>query len=77
MPKKGPELALLERLKEVLGFYKYSGPDHTLKSVAQYTRVTTRTIQKWLKYETRPKRAKEKLIQEWLDSRPKAEGLEE
>lgn len=77
MPKNEPELALLERLKEVLGFYRYSGPSYTLRNLAQYCRVSEKTIYNWLKDKTRPKQNKMRLIQEWLESRPKAGGFED
>ena len=71
MPQNGSRSPMLERLKEVLRFYRYSDPNYTLRNLAQFCRVSEKTIHNWLKGKTRPKQAKLKLIQEWLESRPK------
>ncbi|MBL7092102.1 MAG: helix-turn-helix domain-containing protein [Candidatus Omnitrophica bacterium] len=77
MPKNESRSPILERLKEVLGFYRYADPNYTLRNLAQYCRVSEKTIYNWLKGKTRPKQAKLRLIQEWLESRPKAGGFED
>ena len=77
MPRNESRSPILERLKEVLRFYRYSDPNYTLRNLAQYCRVSEKTIYNWLKGKTRPKQAKLRLIQEWLESRPKAEGFED
>lgn len=68
--------AIFEPLKRHLNFYKYQ-KDHTVRELAAYCRVTEQTIYNWLKGKTRPSRAKIKLLQEWLESRPKGKGLSE
>jgi len=74
MPENEPRGSLFERLKEVLRFYRYADPNYTLRNLAQYCRVSEKTIYNWLKGKTRPKQAKLRLIQEWLDSRPRGGG---
>ena len=71
------EETIFERLREVLRFYKHQSPDYTVRNLARYCRVTEQTIFNWLKGKTRPNQAKFGLIQEWLESRPKAEKIEE
>lgn len=71
MAENGSRSPILERLKEVLRFYRYSSLDYTLRNLAQYCRVSEKTVYNWLKGKTRPKQAKLSLIQQWLDSRPK------
>ncbi len=77
MVENGSRTPILERLKEVLRFYRYADPNYTLRNLAQYCRVSEKTIYNWLKGKTRPKQVKVRLIQDWLDSRPKAGGLED
>ena len=72
MPKNELRSPILERLKEVLGFYRYSDPNYTLRNLAQYCRVSEKTIYNWLKSKTRPNRLKMRLIEEWLESRSKS-----
>ena len=73
MPQNEPEMALFKRLKEALAFYKYQEPAYTVRNLAQYCRVTERTVFNWLKGKTEPTQAKIRLIEEWLESRPKPE----
>ena len=77
MPKSSPELAIFERLREVLGFYKYGDPAFTVRNLAQYCRVNERTVYNWLKGKTEPSQAKLRLIEEWLKTRPKPGELGE
>ena len=77
MPKNEPRSPIFERLKEVIGFYRYSDPHYTARNLAQYCRVSERTIHNWLKGKTMPKQAKLRLIQEWLESRPKTGEFED
>ena len=69
-------MAILEQLRQVLGFYKYQDSAYTARNLAQYCRVSEKTIYNWLKGKARPTQAKLRLIEEWLDSRPKAGGFE-
>ena len=75
--KNGLTSPVFKRLKEVLRFYRYQEPSYTLRSLAQFCRVSEKTIDNWLKGKTRPKQAKLRLIQEWLESRPKTGGVED
>lgn len=74
MPQNGLELAIFERLREVLRFYRYSDPAYTVRNLARYCRVTEQTIFNWLKGKTKPTQAKVRLIEEWLNSRPGKEA---
>ncbi|UCB56523.1 MAG: helix-turn-helix domain-containing protein [Candidatus Omnitrophota bacterium] len=70
MPQNSSELAIFERLREHLGFYKYADVEHqSVTALAKYCRVSRRTIYNWLNSKTKPKQAKLKLIKEWIDSR--------
>ena len=56
--------------KELEDWYKlhkfYSGMDYLTKDLAECLRVSTRTIQRWIKGRTTPNKEKLSLIKEYL-----------